>query len=57
MKGDPLPKGEFEGAIIEPAPRGAQARHEIALRIDLEKMLKDIEGQGDPVRWTLIHDA
>ena len=57
VKDNALPEGEFEGAVVEPAPGSGQTRHEIALRIDLEQMLKDIEGQGDPVRWTFIDNA
>lgn len=57
VKSDPLTEGEFEGVVIEPAPGSGQTRHEITLRIDLKKMLKDIEGQGDLVRWTFIDNA
>src|SRR5262245_50690573 len=56
MKLHPLAEGEFQGAVVEPAPSGGQTRHQLAILVELEEVLEDIVGNPRPVRGMFIHD-
>src|SRR5262245_4304914 len=57
MKFHPLAQGYLQGAIIQPLPSGCQSGHQLAILIDLHKVLEDVPGNICPVQGILVHDA
>ena len=53
MKGHPLAQGDFQGAVVEPAPPGRQARHQLAILVELEEVLEDVLRNPRPVQGVL----
>src|SRR5262245_60841661 len=49
MKGHPAAEGHFQGAVVEPAPSGRQARHECTILVRVDEVLEDVQHHGGPV--------
>src|SRR5262245_11596398 len=56
MKGHPLAQGHLESAVIEPPPRGGQPWHQVAILVELHRVLEDVPGNPRPIEGVWIHN-
>src|SRR5262245_50572981 len=57
MKGHPLAQREFEGAVIEPVPAGREAWDQLAIFVEFDQMLEDVQRNPGPILVVLVHNA
>ena len=56
VKGHPLAELELDGAVVEPAPAGGQARDQIPGLVDLDEVLEDVHRDPGPVVGVRVDD-
>src|SRR5262245_2829156 len=56
MKGDSVAQDDFKRAVIEPLPTRRQAGHQLALLVERDEVLENVQRNGGPVQGRLIHN-